>query len=1273
MRSIDISDLKIREDLVFSNVECRLLLDDILLGDTGSLTQNNIGNFVYYTCLEDAKYNMQGYAGKAYSYELNMVDQQIRERVENYMRQGYQCLAKVIGKPSAHATGEQKRVVILYLVFVLTGKNMGELQLMVSDKVKKTLLKKKIMNDNDNINEVMSKNFFLSDGRARIGCFLYFNSTHEEAAAEQKVVDYDEPEKKDEESVSEAIVDDEKLEEVEPSVDETKEILSTDKEEEELTLNTDSFDEDDKEFVAEPVTEISDNIDRQSKGIILYGATFNAVVVVIGTEDDKKLMVKRYLPKSKNSGPMMLGKGNLVFTDNAQAIDKSIEKLFSDSAQYIYTWNKYSNMEGEFLLKRAREIGELAFDHHQKASVDSEGNIELILAESAARALMLLSTNDTLENNTEIPPYLIDYGLTWDEYKGICSIQNSEKGNDNSNQKDKTIQVKGKPIKIINIDNRTCSITLECKEIPKGHLYLSLVGNMMQIRRREAARDIIMNGQVPNPRIAMIIANNLDENAPKDYAVNVENVSHVNPLSKTVSDKIFTYPPTPTQVEAIDIALNTPDIAIIQGPPGTGKTTVITAILERLNELSDKNNIKQGSVLITSLQHDAVNNVIERIRINSLPTIKFGKKIDQNDTIESSVDQWCDKMAERIRKENPNIEQATLRDKLDNQFNLYAVNPSDEAAVTFLQYMSSICVDINIKSRIGKIQAEIKAIEDNGNDDLLKLIRRLRTNGAAFLDDGPDNAGKLYYELADLLPQNKENLEILDTLKCAYRMKGCPIKDMRDKLKENNMQLLKKLRCIKKTLLEKSVARPVYKLNSVREDVAEIYENLKQQIRKPRNRADAILLDLLDELENNQSDVRNAVAKYSYAFAATAQQSEGKDIRRAKGITDKTEHPVYGTVIVDEAARVNPGDLMLPLSQAKDRIILVGDHRQLPHMYDEEIFEAMQEKGETFNEADVKVSMFKLLLDKAKALQKIDHKKRFITLDKQYRTHRILGEFVSKEFYEPDGEGYGSPLDDKFFIQHLYDKPLVWIDVPYETGREEKRGLSRYRTVEAEVIAEKIDEFLKKDEEKLQEALRNEEAILRKQSLTEQEISFRLLELQHKLEDKQLTYGVITFYSAQTSKIKSELRRKLKGSVVDKLYKQQKLRVGSVDAFQGMEFDVIFLSVVRTGNKPLNFDPSKDRSLLALDIGDNKDLKTRQDKLAASNYGFLTSPNRMCVAMSRQKKLLIVVGDKNIFVGEKYKEIAERFVPGMKHLYELCTKEGVLLELSAKDGKIHEV
>ena len=31
----------------------------------------------------------------------------------------------------------------------------------------------------------------------------------------------------------------------------------------------------------------------------------------------------------------------------------------------------------------------------------------------------------------------------------------------------------------------------------------------------------------------------------------------------------------PEQIAALEMAINTPDIALIQGPPGTGKTTVI--------------------------------------------------------------------------------------------------------------------------------------------------------------------------------------------------------------------------------------------------------------------------------------------------------------------------------------------------------------------------------------------------------------------------------------------------------------------------------------------------------------------------------------------------------------------------------------------------------------------------------------------------------------------------------------------------------------------------
>src|ERR1035441_10194189 len=64
-----------------------------------------------------------------------------------------------------------------------------------------------------------------------------------------------------------------------------------------------------------------------------------------------------------------------------------------------------------------------------------------------------------------------------------------------------------------------------------------------------------------------------------------------------------------------------------------------------------------------------------------------------------------------------------------------------------------------------------------------------------------------------------------------------------------------------------------------------------------------------------------------------------------------------------------------------------------------------------------------------------------------------------------------------------------------------------------------------------------------------------------------------------------------------------RVRIGSVDGFQGREFDVVFLSTTRSS-----------RSSRAGAQGPNR-------------FGFLVLPNRLCVAMSRQRKLLVAVGD----------------------------------------------
>ena len=85
---------------------------------------------------------------------------------------------------------------------------------------------------------------------------------------------------------------------------------------------------------------------------------------------------------------------------------------------------------------------------------------------------------------------------------------------------------------------------------------------------------------------------------------------------------------------------------------------------------------------------------------------------------------------------------------------------------------------------------------------------------------------------------------------------------------------------------------------------------------------------------------------------------------------------------------------------------------------------------------------------------------------------------------------------------------------------------------------------------------------------------------------------------------------------------EERLQVGSVDSFQGKEFDVVFLSTVRSHRKASKKTP----------------------------YGFLSIPNRLCVSMSRQRKLLVVAGDMDMFDSSS----AEEQIPPLYNFLKLC-------------------
>jgi superfamily I DNA and/or RNA helicase len=214
-------------------------------------------------------------------------------------------------------------------------------------------------------------------------------------------------------------------------------------------------------------------------------------------------------------------------------------------------------------------------------------------------------------------------------------------------------------------------------------------------------------------------------------------------------------------------------------------------------------------------------------------------------------------------------------------------------------------------------------------------------------------------------------------------------------------------------------------------------------------------------------------------------------------------------------------------------------------------------------------------------------KLRTITLDEQFRMHPELGTFVSSVFY-------GSPTavgshPSTSVLTHELDpyrgKVAAWINVPHDS-RETRAGHSVVRHAEASRVVAELASLVGQDTR------------------------------------RQLSFGIISFYKGQVDAIQEEL---LKAGLLvpddenakeskpvprmawtDEQRPRPRLRVGTVDAFQGMEFDVVLLSVTRSS------------------------LPDRDDdtpEAALRRYGHLTSEQRMCVAMSRQRRLLLAVGD----------------------------------------------
>ncbi|MCG6841154.1 AAA domain-containing protein [Fusobacterium polymorphum] len=898
-------------------------------------------------------------------------------------------------------------------------------------------------------------------------------------------------------------------------------------------------------------------------------------------------------------------KENIEFTEDIleyvedMEIKARINQLKNDSSSYLRIWEKYADIEKKILREN--------LDTYYKISDVKVKSGETFLFEIQLNKKHSFKEGDTLIITKENPEILIE--------------NDSDEVEKNFFKNLEYVEVTIEKVPTNSSILISCNQEKDLEEEKDSYIFYSIKGDKTVNDRREKARELIANNKTPMRELNLIIEG---KKVIKEKAGNYE------ALSIQTKESLFPkYEPTENQKEAIQIALNTPDIAIIQGPPGTGKTTVITAILQRLSEERKEVGNISGNNLLTSFQHDAVNNALSRIKILGLPAEKYGIKAGmQEELVNKNFKNYMNKVINIYYEENPELKRESEEKELREIYNDYADRIRESLDEIEIKNLIRKLKSFSRKYQLTKeILEELERIED----DYRGVSRTCFVDKSYFykipisenmlIDDGKYFIEKSIKIIEDAIKNNE--IQASNFIKELEILKNSLIENKLNfyLLKECKISILSKLAPVEYPFMDKAFNQ---KIAEIFEKISSIINNI---VRESKNFKERIKLKYLDELENNPLRVRDTIREYITTFGATCQQTQGKEILNAKRRTLENkvnngkfydETRTYENVLIDEAARSNPPDLLIPMSMAKRRIILVGDHKQLPHLIDENILEYLKDEEKknggkdvkSYIEEQIKESMFEYLKKSCKKLEKYDGIKRVIMLNRQYRMHPKMGAFVSKHFYE--GKLENGLEEDKFDnrLKDLERKAFAWFDISNKYQEKKKNNNSFYRNIEAKEIAKFIYKHIDSE------------------------------------EAKGKNFGIITFYSSQKDEIFKELaneeNKAYKGQelivikdnnyTINDKYKlsneegiNEKIRIGSVDAFQGMEFNFVCLSMVRSN--------------------DEKNIRRK--------FGFLTNRNRLCVAMSRQKELLVVFGDSKMLEGEKHTDIEV-----LQEYLKMCKEDG---------------
>lgn len=305
----------------------------------------------------------------------------------------------------------------------------------------------------------------------------------------------------------------------------------------------------------------------------------------------------------------------------------------------------------------------------------------------------------------------------------------------------------------------------------------------------------------------------------------------------------------------------------------------------------------------------------------------------------------------------------------------------------------------------------------------------------------------------------------------------------------------------------------------------------------------------------------------------------------------------FDVVIIDEVSKATPLEMLLPLMRAK-KAILVGDHRQLPPI---------------FNEADGLT--FEDEVEQNEAQENKQDSDTDLTEDNLYKFEKMVTASLFKELFEKAPESLRERLNIQF---RMHPDIMKMINYFYEgqltCGNPEAE---RPHGIEFKGLLSKKDHVLwidtTDDEKGKRFSINDGQSNIN--VLEARMIAKTLMDINRQLEtlgygkDNKMKVGVVSFYQPQCRVIRDEIRKinkdKLSFSAID-------VEINTVIRYQGKEKPIILLSLVKNN-------------------GGDRTQKFRAGRANIARFEFIN------VAMSRAQNLLLIFGARNMLENREVK------------------------------------